>query len=105
MLIALLLDGVKEREAVFKQKLAEINDKYDVFKDIRGQGLLVGAELNDKYTGRAKDFLNAALERGVMSLVAGANVIRFTPSLVIPMADIEEGMARFEQGVASIVNA
>ncbi len=100
-----VLDGVKEREAVFKQKLAEINDKYDIFKDIRGQGLLVGAELNDKYTGRAKDFLNAALAEGVMSLVAGANVIRFTPSLVIPMADIEEGMARFEKGVASIVNA
>ena len=100
-----VLDGVKEREAIFKKKLAEINDKYDVFKDIRGQGLLVGAELNDKYTGRAKDFLNAALAQGVMSLVAGANVIRFTPSLVIPMADIEEGMARFEQGVANIVNA
>ena len=100
-----VLEGVKEREAVFKQKLAEMNDKYDIFKDIRGQGLLVGAELNDKYTGRAKDFLNAALAEGVMSLVAGANVIRFTPSLVIPMADIEEGMARFEKGVASIVNA
>ena len=100
-----VLDGVKEREAIFKNKLAEINDKYDVFKDIRGQGLLVGAELNDKYTGRAKDFLNAALDQGVMSLVAGANVIRFTPSLVIPMADIEEGMARFEKGVANIVNA
>ncbi|QTH65164.1 aspartate aminotransferase family protein [Psychrosphaera ytuae] len=100
-----VLDGVKEREAIFKNKLAEINDKYDVFKDIRGQGLLVGAELNDKYTGRAKDFLSAALDQGVMSLVAGANVIRFTPSLVIPMADIEEGMARFEKGVANIVNA
>jgi acetylornithine/N-succinyldiaminopimelate aminotransferase len=100
-----VLAGVKERETVFKNKLAEINAKYDIFKDIRGLGLLVGAELNDKYQGRAKDFLNAALAHGVMSLVAGANVIRFTPSLVIPMADIEEGMARFEQGVKDIVNA
>lgn len=100
-----VLAGVKEREAIFKQKLADINAKYDVFKDIRGQGLLVGAELNDKYTGRAKEFLNAALAHGVMSLVAGASVIRFTPSLVIPLADIEEGMARFEQGVADIINA
>ena len=38
-----------------------------------------------------------------MSLVAGANVVRFTPSLVIPDADIREGMARFEAAVAKVV--
>ena len=42
-------------------------------------------------------------EHGLMSLVAGADVVRFTPSLVIPEADIREGMARFEKAVASLV--
>jgi acetylornithine/N-succinyldiaminopimelate aminotransferase len=100
-----VLNGVKEKEALFKAKLADINAKYDVFADIRGQGLLVGAELNEKFKGRAKDFLNAAMEQGVMTLVAGANVIRFTPSLVIPNEDIEAGMSRFEAAVEAIVNA
>ncbi len=100
-----VLAGVKERETIFKAKLAEINDKYNLFKDIRGQGLLIGAELTDEYAGRAKEFVNASLANGLMCLVAGANVIRFTPSLVIPMEDIDAGMERFEQGVKSIVNA
>ena len=100
-----VLGGVKEKEAFIKAELAKINDKYNVFKDIRGEGLLIGAELTEEYKGRAKDFLNAAMEQGVMTLVAGANIIRFTPSLVIPQEDIELGLARFEKAVASLVNA
>ncbi|MDB2373526.1 aspartate aminotransferase family protein [Psychrosphaera haliotis] len=100
-----VLNGVKEREAIFKAKLEEINNKYNVFKDIRGQGMLVGAELTDAFAGRAKEFVNAALAEGTMILVAGANVIRFTPSLVVPLEDIDQGMAQFEKAVASIVNA
>ena len=45
----------------------------------------------------------AAAEEGLMALVAGTNVVRFAPSLVIPDADIEAGLARFEQAVASVV--
>lgn len=100
-----VLAGVAQRETLFKTKLAEINAKYNVFSDIRGLGLLVGAELNETYTGRAKDFLNAAMEHGLMTLVAGASVIRFAPSLVIPLADIEAGLERFEKAVTAIVNA
>lgn len=100
-----VLTGVKQREAIIKDGLKAINAKYNVFADIRGQGLLVGAELTESYQGRAKDFLNAAIEQGLMILVAGASVIRFTPSLVIPLEDIEQGLARFESAVAAIVNA
>lgn len=98
-----VLEGVKQREKMFKQKLAEINAKYNVFKDIRGQGMLLGAELADQYEGKARDFLNAGGEEGVMVLVAGPSVIRFTPSLVIPEADIHEGLARFERAIAKVV--
>ncbi|WP_169931365.1 aspartate aminotransferase family protein [Pseudidiomarina aestuarii] len=98
-----VLQGVKHREKIFKQKLAEINAKYNVFKDIRGQGMLLGAELADQYEGKARDFLNAGGEEGVMVLVAGPSVIRFTPSLVIPEADINEGLARFERAIAKVV--
>ncbi|CAI8158937.1 aspartate aminotransferase family protein [Pseudidiomarina mangrovi] len=98
-----VLDGVKQREQLFKQHLADINSNYSVFKDIRGQGMLLGAELSDAYTGRARDFLNAATDAGVFVLMAGPNVIRFTPSLVIPEQDIAEGMQRFAKAVASLV--
>lgn len=100
-----VLDGVIEREQLFKDTLNTINDKYKLFAEIRGKGLLVGAELNEHYQGRAKDFVNAALEQGVMTLVAGANVIRFAPSLVIPIEDVKLGLERFEQAVAKITGA
>jgi len=100
-----VLNGVKHKEQLFKDALAVINDKYNVFEEVRGQGLLLGAALNDAYKGKARDFLVAAADEGLMVLVAGMDVVRFTPSLIISEGDIAEGMARFEKAVAKVVNA
>ena len=99
-----VLNGVKKREQLFRDGLNAINEKYNVFSEVRGKGLLIGAVLNDKYEGRARDFLVASANNGLMNLVAGMNVIRFTPSLVIPFEDIKEGLARFEKAVSDVVN-
>ncbi len=99
-----VLDGVKEREQMFRDGLNAINEKYHVFSEVRGKGLLIGAVLNEKFEGRARDFLVASANNGLMNLVAGMNVIRFTPSLVIPFEDIKEGLARFEKAVSDVVN-
>lgn len=99
-----VLAGVKEREQLLRDGFAAINEKYDVFSEVRGKGLLLGAVLNSKFEGRARDFLVASTKHGLMSLVAGTNVVRFTPSLVIPLEDIKEGLARFEKAVADVVN-
>lgn len=99
-----VLNGVKHKEQLFRQGLEAINQKYHCFDEIRGKGLLLGCALNEKYTGRSRDFLVASAEQQLMCLVAGANVIRFAPSLVIPDADIAEGLARFDRAVAQVVN-
>lgn len=98
-----LLDGVKRKAELFRTELNAINDKYHVFDEIRGQGLLIGCALNEKYQGRAREFLDASTEAKLMSLVAGASVVRFAPSLIIPDEDIKEGLARFSQAVAKVV--
>ncbi|RVT44652.1 aspartate aminotransferase family protein [Rheinheimera sediminis] len=100
-----ILNGVKQREQLFREGLRAINAKYDVFSDIRGKGLLIGAALNDKYQGKARDFMLAAADEGLMMLVAGYSVIRMTPSLVIPEADIAEGFKRLDKAVAKLVQA
>ncbi len=100
-----VLNGVKQREQLFREGLKAINAKYDVFSEIRGQGLLIGAALNDKYQGKARDFMLAAADEGLMMLVAGYSVIRMTPSLVIPEADIAEGFKRLDKAVAKLVQA
>lgn len=97
-----ILAGVKAKAQLYVDGLTAINTKYNVFSEIRGKGLLIGAVLNEKYQNQAKDFLNAAMAEGVMTLVAGASIIRFAPSLVIPDEDIIEGLARFDKAVASL---
>ncbi|MDG2722274.1 aspartate aminotransferase family protein, partial [Vibrio parahaemolyticus] len=86
-----VLAGVLEREALFRAGLEKINAKYNLFSEVRGKGLLLGAALNEEWQGRARDVLVAAGKQGLLVLVAGANVVRFTPSLVITQQEIEEG--------------
>ncbi len=100
-----VLQGVLKKEALFRELLGAINEKYNVFEEIRGQGMLLGCALNEKYQGRARDFMMAATKEHLMCLIAGMNVIRFAPSLVIPDEDIKEGLARFERAIAAVVNA
>lgn len=98
-----ILNGVAEKERQFRHKLTAINNKYAVFSEIRGKGLLIGAVLNEQYQGRSRDFLNAAMDEGLMCLVAGANVIRFAPSLIISDEEIDLGFMAFEKAIANIV--
>ncbi|ATH76262.1 aspartate aminotransferase family protein [Vreelandella venusta] len=98
-----VLQGVKQRHDLFREHLETINRKHGVFKEIRGMGLLMGAQMSDAFEGRAKDILPLAMEEGVMALIAGPNVLRMAPSLVIPEADIAEGMARLERAIERLV--
>ncbi|MGL6118096.1 aminotransferase class III-fold pyridoxal phosphate-dependent enzyme, partial [Plesiomonas sp.] len=67
-------------------------------------GLLIGAELNAEYAGQAKTFLNAAAEEGVMLLMAGPDVLRFAPSLLIDEQDIALGMARLRAAFLKVTH-
>ncbi|EJB0370295.1 aspartate aminotransferase family protein [Vibrio parahaemolyticus] len=98
-----VLAGVLEREALFRAGLEKIHAKYNLFSEVRGKGLLLGAALNEEWQGRARDVLVAAGKQGLLVLVAGANVVRFTPSLVITQQEIEEGLAKLDKAIATLV--
>ncbi|HHP1323878.1 TPA: bifunctional acetylornithine/succinyldiaminopimelate transaminase [Klebsiella variicola subsp. variicola] len=99
-----VLDGVSAKRELFVKHLQHLDAEFDLFSDIRGMGLLIGAELKPQHKGRARDFLYAAAQAGVMVLNAGPDVMRFVPSLIIDEQDIAEGMARFAQAVAKVIN-
>jgi acetylornithine/N-succinyldiaminopimelate aminotransferase len=82
--------------------MMDIGERYGVFSEVRGAGLLLGCVLTEKWQGRAKDLLNAGLDEGVMVLMAGANVVRLAPSLIIPEADVDEALKRFEAAVQKL---
>ena len=99
-----VLDGVSAKRELFVKHLQRLDAEFDLFSDIRGMGLLIGAELKPQHKGRARDFLYAAADAGVMVLNAGPDVMRFVPSLIIDEQDITEGMERFAQAVAKVIN-
>ncbi|MBK0003068.1 MULTISPECIES: aspartate aminotransferase family protein [Erwiniaceae] len=98
-----VLDGVAQRRQLFVDALQALDAKLDLFSEIRGMGLLIGAALKPQHAGKARDILNAAAAEGVMVLVAGTDVMRFAPSLVIDPADITEGMKRFAAAVEKVL--
>ena len=97
-----VLDGVKQRHQWFLDGLNKINQQYPIFSEIRGGGLLIGCQLTKDYAGKAKQITQLANEEGVIALIAGPDVVRFTPSLIIPEQDVKEGLARFARAVARI---
>ena len=100
-----VLSGIQKRHDLFVKGLTAINEKHHVFKDIRGQGLLIGGEVVDSLAGKAAEFIKASAAEGLFVLVAGPNVLRLAPSLIIPEEDIQEGLARLEKAVAAVMAA
>jgi acetylornithine/N-succinyldiaminopimelate aminotransferase len=100
-----VLAGVNAKSKRFKAGLEAINMRLPFCNEVRGKGLLLGCALNSEYQGRAGEFLKAAQAKGLLVLVAGPNVIRMAPSLLIPEADIDAGLAILEAAISDIINA
>lgn len=72
-------DGVNSKGEHLMKSLRDMN----FFAEVRGAGLLVGAALPDTHKGRAGELVKLAAQNGVLMLVAGPDVVRFAPSLLI----------------------
>ena len=70
----------------FKSKLEVLAEKYRVIREVRGLGLMLGVEMRfDVY-----NMLVGCMDRGVLLLDAGRNVLRFLPPLVIEKEQIDK---------------
>ena len=98
-----VLNGVIEKGEYLREKLRELGEKYSLFELVRGKGLLVGAVLNQQYKGKAGALMAAAERADLLVLIAGPDVVRFAPSLVIEQVDLDEGLARFERAIKEFV--
>ena len=99
------LDGVAHRHQLLRNGLEGIAKRHGVFKEVRGIGLLIGAQMAPDYAGRAKDILNLAMEEGLMVLIAGPDVLRLAPSLVISEEEIQSGLDKLDRAVANFLAA
>ncbi len=85
--------------------LTAINREFNVFREIRGLGLLLGCELAPRYAGRARDVLAACTQKGLLVLNAGPDVIRIAPALNISGPDIDQGLRIMREVMAAIAAA
>ncbi|CAO96905.1 bifunctional succinylornithine transaminase/acetylornithine transaminase [Erwinia tasmaniensis] len=97
-----VLAGVKERHQWFVEALQAMDQRLKMFKEIRGLGLLIGCELNQNYRGKAKLINQLAAREGLMILIAGADIVRFAPSLIITQPEVQEGLVRFERACRAV---
>jgi acetylornithine/N-succinyldiaminopimelate aminotransferase len=78
--------SVKEKGAYLAKKLIEI--KSPKIKEVRGAGLLIGIELNEK----AAPYVDKALKKGLIINSPKPNVIRLVPPLVITKTQIDKAV-------------
>ena len=78
-----LIENAKKMGKIFFNGLEQLKEKHKIIREIRGKGLMIGIEL--KY--EVKDILMDGIEKGVLLLYSGRNIIRLLPPLVISEED------------------
>jgi acetylornithine/N-succinyldiaminopimelate aminotransferase len=98
-----LLANVARQSQALRDGLARINASLQLFDEVRGRGLMLGAVLNEANKGKAGAILDHAAAHGLLVLQAGPDVLRFVPALNISDEDLAEGLARLEAALRSFV--
>ncbi len=96
-----LQKNVKDRSKQLIAALEAFNKKHGMFTEIRGRGLMIGAELVAKWHGKAGEINDLARAHGVLILQAGPNVLRFLPPLTITDKEMKDGLKRLEAALVA----
>lgn len=80
-----ILDNVRGVAPYLEEKLNQLVEKYDFIRCQRGMGLMRGLV----FTCPVGPVINKALEKGLILINAGTNIIRFVPPLVISKENVD----------------
>lgn len=94
----LIKNNVIEMGKYAKEKLENLRSKIDFIVEIRGKGLLLGIKL-DSSKVLSKDFVAFALEKGLLLVGAGNNVVRYFPPFNVCKAEIDKSIKILEEVV------
>lgn len=104
-----LLENACRRGEQLMDGLHALQQTYPVIGEVRGLGLMVGAEFRDANRrpdkATAKAVARACLERGLLLLTCGAwdNTIRWIPPLVVSAGQIDQAVRIFEASLKEVV--
>ena len=88
-----VLGNVRSVGDYMYDKLDELAEKYDCIKAHRGVGLIQGLEF-DRPVG---DIILRALDKGLMLINAGTNIIRFIPPLIVTKQNVDDMLNILEE--------
>jgi len=93
-----IIENVNAVAPYLEQRLDELRDKYDFITDRRGAGLMQGLVFDRPVA----EVINKALEKGLILINAGTNIIRFVPPLVITKENVDDMIAILDSCLESI---
>lgn len=94
-----LQKNVLRKEARFRQHFERIQQAFpDLVQEIRGQGLILGLQLN----ADPAPIITAARERGLLVITCGTNTLRFVPPLIISEEEIDQGMKILQEAMTAV---
>lgn len=97
------LSSVIDKSEYIKECVNKLNEKYHIFKGIRGEGLLLGLVLEDKFSGKSGVLQKKCFDEKLLTLIAHGDVLRLAPALNIKKSAINEGMALLDKAIAKLV--
>ena len=90
-----LPERARKLGGILKEDLDEMKESSKLIRMVRGLGLMIGVELRL----RCREYVFKAMERGILLLTSGLNVIRLLPPLVIE----EEQVRRVSQVLSEVL--
>ena len=89
---ALTQDKLVENSAnmgkLFREGLDKLKEKHPVIREVRGKGLMIGIELKFE----VRDILMEGIQKGLLLLYSGRNILRLLPPLVITQDDVTKSL-------------
>ena len=92
-----IIDNVREVAPYLEQRLEELKNKYDCIIERRGTGLMQGLVFDHP----VREIIDRALEKGLILINAGAEIIRFVPPLVITLENVDEMISILDTCIGS----
>ena len=87
-----LLDNIRARGAELQAGLAELQQRFDFIREVRGEGLMVGVELSVE----GAPFVTEALHRGLLINCTHDFTLRLLPPFIVTARQVREFLSRLE---------
>ncbi len=93
-----IVDHVRQTTPYLESRLDQLVEQYDCITARRGKGFMQGLVIEGRKVGQ---IVTKALEKGLVVISAGTNVLRLVPPLVITERDIDEMIQKLEEVLAA----